>query len=215
MNSLVALGTVAAYGFSLVATFAPGLLPAGTANVYFEAAAVIVVLILLGRWLEARAKGRTGEAIRKLVGLQPKTARVERDGEVVELPIDADRRRRHRSRCARASGSPVDGEVLSRRSYVDESMITGEPVPVDKAAGRRGGRRHGQRHRRADASAPPRSAPTRCWRRSSRMVEEAQGAKLPIQALVDRITRWFVPAVMAAGRADRAGLAGRSARTRR
>ena len=88
MNSLVALGTSAAYGFSLVSTFAPGLLPEGTANVYFEAAAVIVVLILLGHWLEARAKGRTGEAIRKLVGLQAKTARVERGGAVVEVPIE-------------------------------------------------------------------------------------------------------------------------------
>ena len=88
MNSLVALGTSAAYGFSLVATFIPNLLPDGTANVYYEAAAVIVVLILLGRFLEARAKGRTGQAIRKLVGLQPKIANVERDGKIVEMAIE-------------------------------------------------------------------------------------------------------------------------------
>ena len=87
MNSLVAIGTFAAWGYSTVATFAPGLLPQGTANVYYEAAAVIVSLILLGRYLEARAKGRTGEAIKRLIGLQPKTARVQRSGETLEVPL--------------------------------------------------------------------------------------------------------------------------------
>src|SRR5690606_4927071 len=87
MNSLVAVGTFAAYAYSLVATFAPSLLPAGTVNVYYEAAAVIVTLILLGRFLEARAKGRTSEAIRRLVGLQPRTARIRRDGASIEIPI--------------------------------------------------------------------------------------------------------------------------------
>lgn len=87
MNSLVAVGTTAAYAYSVVASFAPGLLPAGTVNVYYEAAAVIVTLILLGRFLEARAKGRTSEAIKRLVGLQPKTARVVRDGRALEVPI--------------------------------------------------------------------------------------------------------------------------------
>src|SRR3546814_1111812 len=87
MNSLVTVGTLAAWGYSVVATFAPQVLPAGTANVYFEAAAVIVTLILLGRYLEAKAKGRTSEAIRRLIGLQPKTARVERDGPTVEVPL--------------------------------------------------------------------------------------------------------------------------------
>ena len=80
MNSLVAVGTLAAWGYSLVATFAPGLLPPGTVNVYYEAAAVIVTLILFGRWMEVRAKGRTSQAIQRLVGLQPRTARVRRDG---------------------------------------------------------------------------------------------------------------------------------------
>src|SRR5690606_777938 len=88
MNSLVAVGTLAAYAYSVVATFWPGLLPAGTVNVYYEAAAVIVTLILLGRYLEARAKGRTSEAITRLVGLQARIARVSRDGRIVELPID-------------------------------------------------------------------------------------------------------------------------------
>ena len=88
MNALVVLGTSAAYFYSLVATFMPSWLPAGTANVYYEAAAVIVTLILLGRFLEARAKGRTSEAIQRLVGLQPKTARVVRDGNVIDIPIE-------------------------------------------------------------------------------------------------------------------------------
>ena len=134
MNSLVALGTSAAYGFSLVSTFAPGLLPESTANVYLEAAAVIVVLILLGHWLEARAKGRTGEAIRKLVGLQAKTARVERGGAVVEVPIEeiavGDVIQVHPG-----EKTAVDGTVLTGRSYIDESMIIGTPVPVEKTQG--------------------------------------------------------------------------------
>ncbi|MGG2475939.1 heavy metal translocating P-type ATPase, partial [Rhizobium sp. BR5] len=87
MNSLVVLGTAAAWGFSVVATFAPHILPRGTANVYYEAAAVIVTLILLGRFLEARAKGRTSEAIKRLVGLQAKSARVLRDGETIDVPL--------------------------------------------------------------------------------------------------------------------------------
>src|SRR3546814_20111302 len=88
MNSLVALGTGAAWSCSVVATFAPAVLPAGTANVYYEAAAIIATLILFGRYLEARAKGRTSEAIERLMGLQPKTARVVRDGETGEVPLD-------------------------------------------------------------------------------------------------------------------------------
>ncbi|MCG6901979.1 MAG: copper-translocating P-type ATPase, partial [Rhodobacter sp.] len=196
MNSLVALGTSAAYGFSLVATFAPGWLPAGTANVYYEAAAVIVVLILVGRWLEARAKGRTGEAIRKLVGLQPRTARVERAGATVELPIDQivtgdTIQVRPGERIA------VDGEVLTGVSYVDESMITGEPVPAEKTRGAEvvGGTVNGTgalSFRATKVGADTMLA------QIIAMVEQAQGAKLPIQGLVDKITLWFVPAVMAA-----------------
>ena len=195
MNSLVALGTTAAYGYSVVATFAPGLLPPGTAAVYYEAAAVIVVLILLGRTLEARAKGRTGAAIRRLISLAPKTARVERDGAVTELPlgqiVTGDVvHTRPGERIA------VDGEVISGQSYVDESMITGEPAPVDKGAGDRvtGGTVNGNgalvvraTHVGADT----------VLSQIIRMVEQAQSAKLPIQGLVDRITLWFVPAVMA------------------
>ncbi len=195
MNSLVALGTTAAYGYSLVATFAPSVLPSGTANVYYEAAAVIVVLILLGRFLEARAKGRTGEAIRKLVGLQARTARVERDGEVVELPIDSI-----------AVGDivhvrpgekiPADGVVLTGHSYVDESMITGEPVPVEKVEDTAvvGGTVNGAG---ALTFRAEKIGADTMLAQIIQMVEQAQGAKLPIQGLVDRITLWFVPAVMA------------------
>jgi Cu+-exporting ATPase len=129
MNALVAIGAGAAWGYSIVATFMPGVLPAGTAYVYFEAAAVIVTLILFGRYLEARAKGRTSEAIRKLVGLQPQSARVSLDGEFVDIPVGQVQPGdivivRPGEKVA------VDGEVIGGNSYVDESMITGEPVPV-------------------------------------------------------------------------------------
>ena len=195
MNSLVALGTTAAYGFSLVSTFAPGLLPAGSANVYYEAAAVIVVLILLGRWLEARAKGRTGAAIRKLVGLQVPSALVLIDGEAVETSIEQISvndliRTRPGERIA------VDGEVISGRSYVDESMITGEPVPVSKSTGDpvTAGTVNGNGGLDYRATRVGRDT---VLAQIIQMVEQAQGAKLPVQGLVDRITLWFVPAVIA------------------
>ena len=195
MNSLVALGTTAAYGYSVVATFAPGVLPPGTAAVYYEAAAVIVVLILLGRTLEARAKGRTGAAIRRLVGLVPKTARVERNGAVVDLPIDQIAtgdllQVRPGERIA------VDGEVTRGSSYVDESMITGEPTPVEKSPGARvtGGTVNGTGALGFRATHVGRDT---VLSQIIRMVEQAQSTKLPIQGLVDRITLWFVPAVMA------------------
>ena len=196
MNSLVAVGTLAAWGFSSVATFWPALLPAGTVAVYFEAAAVIVTLILLGRWLEAKAKGRTSQAIRRLVGLQPKTARVRRGGAVIELPA-AELQRGDLVEVRPGERIAVDGEVVEGRSYVDESMITGEPVPVLKepAAAVVGGtvNQGGALVVRAGAV----GAAT-VLAQIIRMVEQAQGAKLPIQTLVDRVTLWFVPAVMAA-----------------
>ena len=195
MNSLVALGTGAAWGFSTVALFAPGLLPDGTRAVYFEAAAVIVTLILLGRWLEARARGRTGAAIRRLVGMQPRTARVERDGAPQDVPIETVTANeilqvRPGERIA------VDGIVIEGRSYVDESMITGEPKPVEKADGDTivGGTINGQGALRFRATAVGRDT---MLSRIIAMVEEAQGAKLPIQALADRVVRVFVPVVMA------------------
>lgn len=194
MNSLVALGTSAAYGFSLVSTFAPGWLPEGTVNVYYEAAAVIVVLILLGRFLEARAKGRTGKAIRKLVGLRAKTARVERNGEVIELAIE-EIVQGDTIHVRPGEKIAVDGEVLTGASYVDESMITGEPIPVEKieGAGVVGGTVNGTGALTFRAT---KVGDDTMLAQIIKMVEQAQGAKLPIQGLVDKITSWFVPAVM-------------------
>ncbi len=195
MNSLVAIGTAAAWGYSVVATFAFGLLPAGTANVYYEAAAVIVTLILLGRLLEARAKGRTSEAIKHLMGLQPKTARVRRDEETVEIPI-TEVRAGDMVLVRPGEKVAVDGMIVEGDSYVDESMITGEPVPVEKT---RGSDVVGGTINKTGAftfRATKVGADT-VLAQIIRMVEQAQGAKLPIQALVDRVTAWFVPVVMA------------------
>ena len=196
MNSLVAVGTLAAWAFSTVATFAPALLPEGQRAVYFEAAAVIVVLILTGRVMEARARGQAGAAIASLMRLQPRTARIEREGALIEVPIESI-----------ASGAvlhirpgeriPLDGVVVSGESAVDESMLTGEPLPVAKTAGAVlvGGSMNG---RGALVMRATKVGAETVLARIIAMVEEAQGAKLPVQALVDRITLWFVPAVMAA-----------------
>ncbi|MFO8149440.1 MAG: heavy metal translocating P-type ATPase, partial [Trueperaceae bacterium] len=195
MNSLVMIGTSAAYGYSVVATFTPWLLPAGTVHVYYEAAAVIVTLILLGRYFEAAAKGRTGEAIRALMRLQPRTARVERDG--VELEVDVDAVRRGDVVAVRPGERvPVDGVVVAGESYVDESMISGEPIPVAKRAGDpvTGGTINTNGSLRFEARAV--GADT-VLAQIIAMVEAAQGAKLPIQALVDRVVRVFVPVVLA------------------
>ena len=199
MNSLVALGTGAAYGYSLVATFLPGLLPRGTVNVYYEAAAVIVFLILLGRYLEARAKGRTSDAIRRLVALAPKTARVLRDGQEVEVEV-GDLRSGDHVRVRPGEVVAADGAVIDGSSYVDESMISGEPVPVAKAAGAEvvGGTINTTGS--FDVRVTGVGSDT-VLARIVRLVEEAQGSKLPIQAVVDRVTAWFVPAVMAAAAA--------------
>ncbi|SMY06908.1 heavy metal translocating P-type ATPase [Flavimaricola marinus] len=195
MNSLVALGTSAAYLFSVVATFAPGLLSEGTRAVYFEAAAVIVVLILLGRTLEARAKGRTGAAIRKLAGLRPKTARVIRDGVEADIPV-ADVVVGDVLALRPGDRVAVDGQVRSGASFIDESMLSGEPIPVEKAEGDTviGGTINGNG---ALTYAATHVGADTVLAQIVRMVEDAQGARLPIQALVDKITLWFVPAVMA------------------
>lgn len=196
MNSLVAVGTTAAFAYSVVATFMPSLLPAGTVNVYYEAAAVIVALILLGRFLEARAKGNTSEAIRRLVQLQAKTARVRRDGAVQELDI-AQVRSGDVIEVRPGERIPVDGEVIEGQSFVDESMISGEPVPVEKTVGAEvvGGTVN---QNGALAFKATKVGADTLLAQIIRMVEQAQGSKLPIQALVDKITMWFVPAVMTA-----------------
>lgn len=194
MNSLVAVGTGAAWGYSVVATVLPGLLPDGVRAVYFEAAAVIVVLILVGRWLEARAKGRTGAAIQSLLGLQTRTARVLRDGETVDM--DADQLAVGDVILVRPGERiPVDGIVTDGASNVDESMVTGEPMPVAKTAGAAitGGTVNGTGSLTFEAT---RVGADTTLAQIIRMVEEAQGAKLPIQGLVNRVTLWFVPAVM-------------------
>ena len=194
MNSLVAVGASAAYAFSIVATFFPRLLPAGTVNVYFEAAAVIVTLILLGRYLEARAKGRTSEAIQRLVGMQARTARVRRDGRVQEVPI-AEVRPGDIVEVRPGERVPVDGELAEGESWIDESMISGEPLPVQK---RLGASVTGGTVNQTGAFAFRATAVGEATMLAQiiRMVEQAQGGKLPIQGLVDRITMWFVPAVM-------------------
>ncbi|NMG38306.1 heavy metal translocating P-type ATPase [Chelativorans sp. ZYF759] len=194
MHSLVAVGTMAAYAYSMVATFAPSLLPEGTINVYYEAAAVIVTLILLGRFLEARAKGRTSEAIKRLVGLQAKTARVRRDGKAVEIAI-AEVAPGDVVEVRPGERVPVDGEVMEGESYVDESMITGEPIPVAKETGSQvvGGTVN---QKGAFAFTATAVGGATVLSQIIRMVEQAQGSKLPIQALVDKVTMYFVPAVI-------------------
>ncbi|WP_413771125.1 heavy metal translocating P-type ATPase [Lichenihabitans sp. PAMC28606] len=196
MNALVAIGAGAAWAFSTVATFAPGALPAGTAHVYFEAAGVIVTLILLGRSLEARAKGQTGTAIRKLVGLQVKTAHVMRNGIATDVAI-ADVRVGDIVMVRPGERLPVDGEVVEGSSSIDQSAITGEPIPVRKRVGD------------AVVGGTINKAGSLTFRVTHigrdtvlagivRMVQNAQGSRLPIEAMVDRVTAWFVPAVLVA-----------------
>ena len=191
MNSLVAVGTGAAWAYSTLVTFAPGLIPEASRAVYFEAAAVIIVLILLGRTLEARARGRAGAAIARLVKLQPKQARLE-DGS--DIPVAA---LTPGMRVVIRPGErvPTDGTVASGASAVDESMLTGEPLPVAKAQGDRltGGTLNGTG---ALVMAVTEVGAATTLARIVALVEQAQGSKLPVQALVDRVTLWFVPVVM-------------------
>ncbi len=194
MNSLVLIGTSAAYGYSVVATFLPGILPAGAAHVYFEASAVIVTLVLLGRYFEARAKGRTGDAIRALMELRPETATVVRDGAAVVVDV-ADIRVGDLVRVKPGERLAVDGVVAAGSSFVDESMITGEPVPVGKEPGAEvvGGTINstGSLDYRVT-----RVGNDTVLAQIVALVQAAQGAKLPIQALVDKVVAYFVPAVL-------------------
>jgi len=195
MDSLVALGAGSAWTFSTVALFAPSLLPQGTRVVYFEAAAVIVTLILLGRWFEARAKGQTGAAIRQLIGLQPRTAMVRQGADWVEVPV-AELSVGDTFLLQPGARVPTDAKVVSGTSRVDESMITGEPMQVSKEAGDAltGGSVNGHGSLICEAE---RVGDDTTLAQIIRMVQQAQGARLPIQALVDRVTLWFVPAVIA------------------
>ncbi len=194
MNTLVAIGTFAAWSFSTVALIAPDILPPQSVGVYFEAAAVIVTLILLGHLLEARAKGRTGDAVRKLVGLRPKTAQVMRKGALVDLDIDAIAvgdmiHLRPGERVA------VDGIVAEGASFIDESMLSGEPMPVSKTAGDpvTGGTVNGTG---ALVFETTQVGADTVLSQIIQMVQDAQGARLPIQGVVNKITRWFVPVVL-------------------
>lgn len=200
MNTLVAVGTLAAYLYSVVVTFWPGVLSqvglvgGGEPSVYYDTAAVIITLILLGRWLEARAKGGVSEAIRRLMGLRAKTARVVRDGREQDIPVELV-----------AEGDvvvvrpgekiPVDGIVIDGQSTVDESMVTGESVPVEKASG---DEVIGATVNRTGSF---RFRATRVGKDTTlaqiiRLVEQAQGSKAPIQRLADIIASYFVPTVM-------------------
>jgi len=194
MNTLIAIGTGAAYIYSVVATFFPGFLPENMRNIYFDTTAIIITLILVGRVLEARAKGRTSEAIKKLMGLQAKTAQVVRNGNEVDIPIEQVQVGdiivvRPGEKIA------VDGEVIKGSSFVDESMITGESLPVEKKVGDEviGAtiNKTGTFQFRAT-----KVGKDTALAQIIRMVQEAQGTKAPIQRLADFIASIFVPVVI-------------------
>ena len=196
MNSLVMLGSSAAYFYSLLALIVPQIFPAGTATTYFEAAGVIVTLILLGRFLEAIAKGRTSQAIKRLMQLQVKTARVVRAGAEIEIAIEqvvaGDM-----VHVRPGERVPVDGVVTEGASYVDESMLTGEPVPVEKRAG---AEVVGSTINKTGAFTlrATRVGADTVLSRIIKLIEEAQTSKPPIQQMADKIAAVFVPLVLAA-----------------
>jgi Cu+-exporting ATPase len=201
MFTLIALGTGVAWLFSVVATIAPGLFPPafrghdGSVAVYFEAAAVIVVLVLLGQVLELRARERTGGAIRALLDLAPAVARrIRADGSEEEVPLAAVAVS-DRLRVRPGDKVPLDGEVLEGASNVDESMVTGEPVPVAKAPGARviGGTLNGQG---AFVMRADRVGQDTVLAQIVQMVAQAQRSRAPIQRLADEVSAWFVPAVV-------------------
>jgi P-type Cu+ transporter len=200
MFTLIALGVGAAYGFSVAGTIAPQLFPEGfrvhgVVETYFDTAVVITVLVLLGQVLELRARSRTSAAIRQLLGLAPKTARVIRDGQESDVPI-ATVQVGDVLRVRPGERIPVDGIVLEGRSVVDESMITGEPMPVEKEAGSRvtGGTVNGTGGMVMRAERVGRDT---LLAQIVRMVSEAQRTRAPIQRLADVIASYFVPAVVA------------------
>jgi Cu+-exporting ATPase len=194
MNSLITLGTVAAFGYSVVVTLMPAWLPADVREVYFEAVGVIITLILLGRLLETKAKAGTGAAIRALIGLQARTARVMRSGGETEVPID-DVVPGDIIVVRPGEKLPVDGTVVHGSSAVDESMVTGEPIPMIKTMGdtvigatinQTGSFRYEATRVGADTMLAQIIV----------LVRQAQGSKAPIQRIVDTVSGYFVPAVM-------------------
>jgi Cu+-exporting ATPase len=195
MNSLVMTGTGAAWAYSMAVLLFPGLFPPDARNLYFESAAVVLTVILMGKYLEELAKGRASAAIRKLVGLQAKTARVWVDGEEAERPVA---RLQPGDIVVIRPGEriPVDGEVSNGESYVDESMLTGEPVPVAKQSGDTvvGGTVNQHGTLRVKATQVGKHT---MLAQIIRLVEKAQGSKLPIQGLADRVVGVFTPVVIA------------------
>jgi P-type Cu+ transporter len=201
MFTLIAMGTGVAYLFSLVATVAPGIFPpafremSGTPPIYFEASAAIVTLVLLGQVLELRARSRTGAAIRALLDLAPKKARVIRDGDELDIPLDQVKPGDH-LRVRPGEKIPVDGVVLEGNSSVDESMITGESVPVEKEADSKviGStvNASGSFIMRAEHVGSE-----TLLAHIVQLVSQAQRSRAPIQKLADRVAAWFVPAVIA------------------
>ena len=205
MNTLVAVGTSVAYGYSTALTFFSSFFSEAhllhahsvfnhSTGTYFDASAMIISLVLLGRLLEARAKGRTSDAIRKLMGLRPKSARVVRDGEDVDIPI-ADVLAGDTVVIRPGEKMPVDGEVIDGASAVDESMLTGESLPVEKEIGSKvyGGTVNKTGAFRFRATKLGRDT---VLSQIIRMVEEAQGSKAPVQRLVDVVASYFVPIVI-------------------
>ncbi|MFO1206516.1 MAG: copper-translocating P-type ATPase [Burkholderiales bacterium] len=202
MYTLIGLGVAVAYAYSLLAAFVPEIFPAafrdphGEVEVYFEAAAVIVTLVLLGEVLELRARGQTSTAIRALLGLAPKTARrIEADGAEVDVPLDAIQAG-DRLRVRPGEKVPVDGVVMEGRSTIDESMITGEPIPVEKKAG---DRLIGATLNQTGALVmqAERVGQETMLAQIVRLVAEAQRSRAPLQKLADRVSAWFVPTVVA------------------
>ncbi|NMR32180.1 heavy metal translocating P-type ATPase [Crystallibacter degradans] len=194
MNSLIALGTAAAFGYSLAVTFFPGAFPEEVREVYYEVVSFIVTVILLGRLVEARARSGTGEAIRALLALTPATARVLRDGQEVE--VDANEvQAGDKIRVRPGEKIPVDGEIIEGRSTIDESMITGESVPVSKGAG------DPVTGATVNTTGAFTMRATRVGAETAlaqiiKLVQEAQSSKAPIQRLVDTVAGYFVPAVV-------------------
>ena len=194
MNTLITLGTTAALGYSLVATLAESALPAEFQVVYFDTAAVIVTLILLGRYLEARANGEASSAIKKLIGLRARTAHVIREGEEQEIPVD-DLVVDDLLLVRPGEKLPVDGEIVEGESTIDQAMVTGESLPVTKRAG------DDVIGATINQTGSLRIRATRVGRGTFlaqiiRLVQDAQGSKAPIQRLVDTVTGYFVPAVI-------------------
>ena len=198
MNTLVALGTGVAYGYSAFVTLWPGIAErAGLPlHLYFETSLVVIALVLMGRWLELRAKKRTTAAITALVGLAPKTARVVRDGVEQDLPVDA-LGLGDLVRVRPGEKIPVDGQVVDGTSSVDESMLTGESIPVDKHAGDQviGATINGTGTLVFQVTAVGGDT---ALAQIIRLVEDAQGSKPPMQRLADTVSGWFVPAVLLA-----------------